>query len=111
MEMQLHDAVVFAAPLAASAVTLTALHWFPWHGGLAPLRRTTAYVLGTLVTVGIPVATMLLTAALGLVYGQAFWAALLVANTAVSGATVHVAYWIDGHRALTLEDGHAAARE
>lgn len=101
--------VVFAAPPAASSLALAALHWFPWHGGARPLARVDAYAVGTLVVVGVPVATMLLTAALGIVYGQLFWAALLAANVAVSGATVRLAYWIDSRKALTLEDAHAAS--
>lgn len=108
-QLELADLVVFCAPLAASAITLSALHWFPWHGGARVLSRTTAYAVGTLVVVGVPVAAMLLTYALGLFYGQLFWATLLAANVLVSGATVHLAYWVDSRRALTLEDAHAAS--
>lgn len=36
--------------------------------------------------------------------GELFWAALLVVNALISGATVNACYWIDGARALTLED-------
>ncbi|WP_287960744.1 hypothetical protein [Caldilinea sp.] len=39
-----------------------------------------------------------------------FWVGLLLANTAVSGATVAIAYWIDGRRALSREDDHAPER-
>ncbi len=106
-QLELADIVVFCAPLVASAVTLSAMHWFPWHGGAKPLSRTSAYAMGTLITTGVPVTAMLLTAALGLFYGQLFWASLLAANVLVSGATVHLAYWIDSRRALTLEDAHA----
>lgn len=100
MEMQLHDAVVFLAPPLASAVTTAALHWFPGAKAQHALLR---YVLGTLVTVGIPVAAMLLTEALGLAYGHLFWAALLVVNAAVAGATVAVAYWIDATLPVSLD--------
>lgn len=109
-QVSVADVLVFAAPLGASVVTLAAMHWFPWHNGARPLRRTAAYTAGTLVVVGIPVAAMLLVTALGAAYGQLFWAALLVANAIASGATVHLAYWIDSHRALTLEDTHADDR-
>lgn len=101
---QIQDMLLFCAPLAASAVSLGLLHWFPWNGGAANLQRPTAYALGTLVTVGIPAATMLLAAALGMHKGEVFWAVLLVANALVSGATVNVAYWIDSKRPITLED-------
>lgn len=108
-QLELADIVVFCTPGVLSSLTLAALHWFPWHGrGYASLSRIAAYTMGTLVVVGVPVATMLLTATLGIVYGQVFWAAVLVANMLVSGATVHLAYWIDSRRALTLEDAHHA---
>jgi hypothetical protein len=109
-QILLQDAVVFLAPPVASTVTLAALHWFPWHGGIRPLSRVVAYALGTGVTVGVPVITMVLTAALGLAYGSLFWAALLLANAFISGAAVGMAYWIDGHRALTLDDWSEAHR-
>ncbi len=108
-QLELADLVVFGVPSVMSAITLAALHWFPWHGsGALALKRTDAYAMGTLVVVGVPVAAMLLTASLGIVYGQVFWAAVLMANVLVSGATVHLAYWIDSRRALTLEDAHHA---
>lgn len=106
-QLELADMVVFAAPLGASSLALAAAHWFPWHGRARPLARVDAYAVGTAVVVGVPVAAMLLTAALGRLYGQLFWAALLAANVAVSGAVVHLAYWIDSRNALTLEDAHA----
>ena len=104
------DLLLFGLPLLFSAVSLFALHWFPWHGGARPLSRTDAYTIGTLIVVGLPVLTMLLGALLGQLRGQVFWAVLLLANMAVSGATVHLAYWIDSRRALTLEDRHATGR-
>lgn len=100
--------LLFILPLAASAVSLTALHYFPWNRGARPLKRTTAYALGTLVTVGVPILAMLVAALLGVSRGELFWAAMLALNALVSGATVNACYWIDGSRALTLED---AARE
>lgn len=104
--LQLGDIVLFAAPLAASAISLTALHWLPWNGGTKPLERTTAYALGTLVTVGVPALTMIMTALLGLHYGELFWAALLLVNALVSGATVKSCYWLDGTRAISLDEVH-----
>jgi hypothetical protein len=101
MEMQLHDAVAFTAPLILSGIATAALHWFPGAQGQHALTR---YVLGTGVTVGIPAAAMLLTAALGLAYGHVFWAALLVVNAAVAGATVAAAYWIDATAPVSLDD-------
>jgi hypothetical protein len=62
------------------------------------------------VTVGVPVVTMLLAAALGLAYGPLFWAALLVANTVASGVSVSLAYWVDEQRAVTLDDVSEARR-
>ena len=100
--------LLFIGPLMASAVSLTALHYFPWNRGVRPLKRTTAYALGTLVTVGVPVVAMLVAALVGVSRGELFWAALLTLNALVSGGTVNACYWIDGTRALTLED---AARE
>lgn len=104
------DVLIFVLPLVFSAITLAAMHWFPWHSGTRPLGRVAAYTAGTTVVVGVPVLTMLLAAVLGIHRLEWFWAALLVANTAVSGGTVSLAYWIDSRRALTLEDDHAARR-
>ncbi len=104
------DILLFVLPLLFSAITLAALHWFPWYSGTRPLSRVAAYTAGTSVVVGVPVVTMLLAASLGIHRLEWFWAALLVANTAVSGGTVSLAYWIDSRRALTLEDGHAPRR-
>jgi len=103
MDIPLHDLLLFAAPLGASAITLAAIHWFP---GARELSRTTAYAIGTLVTVGVPAAAMLLAAALGLSRGELFWATLLLTNALVSGATVNLAYWIDGKlpHAITLDE-------
>lgn len=98
-------AVVFCAPLTASALALAAAHWFPWHGGARPLSRTSAYAVGTSIIVGAPVAAMLLATAAGLVFAATFWAALLVANVLVGGAVVNLGYWIDAHsRPVTLDD-------
>lgn len=107
--IELQDAVLFAVPLAASAVSLTALHFLPWNGGTKPLERTAAYAVGTLVTVGVPASTMIVSALLGLAHGELFWAALLLVNALVSGATVKGCYWLDGTRAISLDEarGHA----
>ena len=104
------DVLMFALPLAFSATALAAMHWFPWHSGTRPLGRVAAYTAGATVVVGVPVLTMLLAAVLGIHRLEWFWATLLVANTAVSGVTVNLAYWIDSRRALTLEDDHAERR-
>lgn len=104
MEINLTDLLTVALPIGATSTTLAAMHWFPWHGGTRPLARTTAYMMGTAVVVGAPVATMVLTAALGVQYSSLFWAGLLVANTAVAGATVNLAYWIDQRRAISHAD-------
>jgi hypothetical protein len=104
------DVLLFVLPLLISALSLAAMHWFPWHGGARPLGRIAAYSAGTTVVVGVPVLTMLLAATLGMHRLEWFWATLLVANTAVSGGTVSLAYWIDSRRALTLEDDRAASR-
>jgi hypothetical protein len=88
-------------------VLLAALHWYPWRG----LSRVAAYALGTCVTVGVPVLTMLAAALLETGYSELTWAAFLVANTIVCGATVQLAYLVDSRRPLTLEDKHAAARD
>lgn len=107
--IEVADIVLFALPLAASAISLTTLHFLPWNGGTKPLERTTAYAVGTLVTVGVPASTMIMAALLGLHYGELFWAALLVVNALVSGAAVNVCYWLDGTRAISLDEarGHA----
>ena len=100
MEIPLHDLLLFVAPLGASATTLAAMHWFP---GAQQLERTTAYAVGTIATVGIPAATMLLAAALGFARDELFWASLLLVNALVSGATVNLAYWIDSKLPITLD--------
>lgn len=107
MSLHFNDILTFTISPAVSALSLAAAHWFPWHGGARQLRRTTAYAIGTSVVVGVPVLTMIVTWLLGVMYDQLFWAALLVVNAAVSGATVNIAYWIDGRRAVTVEDVYA----
>lgn len=106
------DLLMFLAPLLVSALALACMHWFPWKSGADILTRIEAYTAGTLVTVGVPVLAMLLAAALSLHYGELFWASLLTANTAVSGATVKLAYWYDGKRAINQQDmRHARQRD
>lgn len=102
--IHLADMLLFAAPLAFSAASLTALHFLPWHGGAKPLARTTAYAIGTVVTVGVPALTMILAAMLDLHHGELFWAALMLVNALTSGAAVNVCYWIDASRAITLDE-------
>jgi hypothetical protein len=106
--VELRDVVLFCTPLGASVVSLGLLHWFPWKGGVDVLERTTAYALGTIVTVGFPAATMLLAAALAMHKSEVFWACLLLVNALISGATVNLAYWIDSKRPITLDE---AARD
>lgn len=103
-QIDVADALLFVTPLAVSTLALTAMHFYPWHRGARPLRRVDAYALGTLVTVGVPVVTMLLAALLTMRHSELFWAALLVVNALVSGATVNLCYVIDAGRALGLED-------
>jgi MFS family permease len=95
------DLLIATLPVAKTSAVLAVMHWFPWH---ETLRRTTAYALGTAAVVGIPAATMVIASALGLQYSQPFWAGLLVVNALVAGATVNLAYWIDGKRAVGHED-------
>lgn len=102
--VRLADLLIFAAPLLVSALTLAWMHWFPWKSDADILTRIEAYTAGTLVTVGVPVLAMLTAAALGLRYGELFWACLLTTNAAVSGLTVKAAYWYDGKRAISHED-------
>lgn len=102
--IEVRDALLFATPLVVSSLALTAMHFFPWNRGVRPLERTTAYALGTLVTVGVPVLAMLAAALLAMPQGELFWAALLIVNALVSGATVNGCYWLDKSRGLTLED-------
>lgn len=106
--VRVFDLLMFAAPLLISALALAWMHWFPWKSGAEMLSRLEAYAAGTLVTVGVPVVTMLTVAMLGLHYGELFWAGLLAANTAVSGATVKACYWYDGKRAIGRQDVHDA---
>ena len=105
------DALLCLLPLLISALSLAVIHWFPWHGGARPLGRIAAYSAGTAIVVGVPVVTMLVAAYLGQHRLEWFWIGLLLTNTAVSGGTVSLAYWIDSRRALTLEDEHAAKRD
>lgn len=102
--LQLRDVLLFGVPLVLSSTLLGLLHWFPWNGGSVELTRMQAYTTGTLVVVGVPVAAMLVASAVEMEAGQLFWAALLVANTVVSGATVKVAYWIDSGKAIGQEE-------
>lgn len=107
LEMQLHHAVTLTAAPLISATTLAAMHWFPHR----PRGHVARYALGTSVVVGVPVAAMLVTAALGLAYPSLFWAALLVVNTAIGGATVAGAYWLDSRRAVGHEEVRDVASE
>ncbi len=102
------DLLFFITPPLFSAVALAALHWFPWRNGAADLTRLEAYTAGTLIVVGVPVASMLLAYAMDRTYGELFWALLLIANTVASGVTVQVAYWYDGRRAIDHADVHHA---
>ena len=101
-DLQVRTLVVFLV-LALTALTLANLHWFPWP---TRLKRVEAYALGVAVLLGVPIGAMVITHAAGLVYGQLFWAGLLVANAAVGGGTVIVAYAIDKRRPVNLEDVH-----
>lgn len=102
--LQLRDVLLFGVPLALSASSLAAMHWYPWRGeGNLRLTRVEAYSMGTLVVVGLPVAAMGLSIAMQIVVSLWFWMALLVANMLVGGATVSVAYWVDEKRPLGLE--------
>lgn len=106
--MEIEQALLVGIPLVVSSLSLTAMHFFPWNRGAHPLKATSAYALGTLVTVGVPASTMALAAALNAPQDETFWVALLVANTAVSGATVHLCYWVDEGRAVGRDEvGHA----
>lgn len=106
--VRVSDLLMFAAPLVFSALALACMHWFPWRSGASMLTRIEAYTAGTLVTVGVPVGAMLTAAMLGLRYSELFWAALLTANTVVSGLTVKACYWYDGKRAINQQDVHDA---
>jgi hypothetical protein len=109
--MQLRDILLFGVPVTLSVTTLTAMHWYPWHNGTKQLDRITAYTLGTAVVVGFPVVAMLVAAAMHMPQNELFWAALLISNTAASGATVKAAYWVDGNKAVSpeeMEGAHAA---
>jgi hypothetical protein len=101
-DLQLRLVVVFLV-LALSALSLSTLHWFPWP---TRLKRIEAYALGVVVLLGVPVGAMVITHAAGLMYGQLFWAGLLVANAIVGGTTVILAYAVDKRRPLNLEDVH-----
>lgn len=109
-QIELVDILTFSTPILVSSLSLAAAHWFPWHNGARPLRRQSAYTVGTAVVVGVPVATMLLSVALGAHYPTLFWAALLAVNTVMAGATVNVAYWIDSRRAIGHGEVANAAR-
>lgn len=109
MPVEFSDLLLFGAPLVVSSLALGLMHWYPYRNGVQSLARTTAYALGTSVTVGVPAMAMLVAHALGMAQGELFWVALVVANTLVSGATVHLAYWIDSHRAISLDEARHAS--
>lgn len=96
--------MLLGIPIAMSTISLAMLHWYPWNKGTRPLPRIRAYTVGTAVVVGFPVAAMLAAVALHAPQGELFWAALLLLNTLASGATVNIAYWIDGNRAISTEE-------
>lgn len=102
--IELRDILLFGAPLVASSLSLALMHFLPWNGGAKELERTTAYALGTIVTVGVPAMTMVVANALGLHRNELFWATLLIVNALVSGGTVNIAYWVDSFRAITLDE-------
>jgi len=101
---ELQDLLLFSIPVGLSMTTLATMHWYPWNKGTRPLKRVAAYTMGTVVVVGYPVATMFVANALKMSHGEVFWALLLIANVVLSGITVNVAYWIDGNRAVSLEE-------
>lgn len=92
-----------------TCLLMLAAHWYPWNRGAAPLHRLTAYKVGALGLVGLPVAAMLIAHALGLAIDTLAWAGLLLANSAAAGGATHLAWWIDAGRAVTLEDAYHAA--
>lgn len=94
----MNDLLIFGMTGVVSGLALLAAHYFPWNRNRAELERTTAYAIGTSVVVGVPVIAMLLTVLMGDSRGELFWALLLVANTAVCGTTVKLAYWVDEHQ-------------
>ena len=100
----LSDILLFGVPVALSMSTLAALHFYPWNKGTRPLKRTTAYTIGTAVVVGLPVAAMFAAMGLDKPQNEAFWALLLIVNTVASGATVHACYWVDDNRAVTPQE-------
>lgn len=106
----LPNVLLFVTPLLFSAVAMAALHWFPWHRGAAELSRLGAYTAGTMVVVGVPAAAMIVAHFAGLDVPAVTWAGLLLANAAVSGITVQLAYWYDNRLAITSDDVHHARR-
>lgn len=107
----LQTILTFTLTITLTILFLLTTHWFPWNRGARPLSRLTAYAIGTLGIVGIPVAAMLLTDGLGIHITTRAWAGLLMLNTLAAGASVHIAYYIDNSRALNLDDHHAATRD
>lgn len=107
---------MFQLILYLTAATITALlmfatHWYPWHNGTRRRPdRLTAYTIGAIGLIGIPVLAMAITEALDIHPPVRTWIELLILNTIAAGAATHLAYWIDGRRALTLEDTHAQPR-
>lgn len=102
--LDVSQVLLLGVPVALSVTTLTALHWYPWNKGTKPLGRVASYTLGTAVVVGYPIAAMIAAIILAMPQGESFWVALLSLNTLASGAAVNIAYWIDGNRAVGIEE-------
>lgn len=102
--LDVSQTLLLGVPVALSVSTLSALHWYPWNKGTKPLGRVAAYTVGTAVVVGYPIAAMLAAIVLGLPQNELFWAGLLATNTFASGAAVNIAYWIDGNRAVGINE-------
>lgn len=106
-QLQLGDLLLFGVPLAFSSAVLAALHWYPWNRGTKPLTRRQAYTIGTLVLMGSPISAMLVSLGLEMRHDEVFWIAHLLATMFVCGSTVNFTYWLDGIRAVSLEDSDA----
>jgi hypothetical protein len=102
--LQFQDVLLFGVPITLSASTLFWMHFFPWNKGTRPLGYIARYSMGTTCVVGFPVIAMLVADAMQMPHDERWWASHLIANVAVSGLTVMLAYWIDSNRAVTAEE-------
>jgi hypothetical protein len=102
----LHHTLLFGLPLCLSVLIVMTLHWMPLRKRDGSREFLLAcYTMGSLISIGITVCTMLIAPAVGLEPDTYFWIALLVVIAVANNLTVRLCYWIDDSKAHPISMG------